>query len=80
MIESGEISYPQLHQSETNENEPDEECTVKNISSHIEINNACEIIRRFLNVKPNSDFNLLYKVENQFTDMMLSQKSKQTKI
>ena len=36
--ESAEISDPQLHQNEIDENEPDEECTVKNIPSHIEIN------------------------------------------
>ena len=45
--ENGEISDPQLHQSEKDENEFDEECIVKNIASHIEINNACEVIRRF---------------------------------
>ena len=32
--ESGEILDPQLHQSETDENELDEEYTVKNIPSH----------------------------------------------
>ena len=50
------------------------------ISHHIEINNACEVIKRFLEIKSNSDFNSFYKLENQLTDMMLLQKSKQTKI
>ena len=49
--ESDEISDSQLHQSETDENEPDEECNVKNISSHIESNNACEVIRHSLKMK-----------------------------
>ena len=74
--ESGEISDPQLHQSEINENELDEECTVKNFSSHIEINNACEVIRRYLEMKPNSDFNSFYKLENQLIDKMFSQKNR----
>ena len=43
--ESGEISDPQLLQSEIDENEPYEECTAKNIPSHIEINNTYKVIR-----------------------------------
>ena len=78
--ESDEISDHQLHQSEIDENEPDEKCTVKNIPLHIEINNAFEVIRHFLEMKPNSDFSSFYKLENHLTYMMLSEKNKQTKI
>ena len=45
---SCEISDPQLHLRKTDENELDKEHTVKNIPSNIEINNACEVIRRFI--------------------------------
>ena len=57
---------------------------MKNVLSklfhHIEINDTCEVVRCFWEIKPNSDFNLFYKLENQLTYMMLSQKSKHTKI
>ena len=39
--ESSKISDPQIHQNKIDENKLDEEFTVKSISSHIEINNAC---------------------------------------
>ena len=54
----------------------------QNIPSYIDINNACEVIRRFLflELQPNSFFNSIYKLKNQLTDMMLSQKSKHNKI
>ena len=60
MEESGKISDPQPHQSETDENELCEECIVKNIPSYIEINNVCEVIRFFFYIKLNSDFNSFF--------------------
>ena len=33
-----------------------------------------------MEIKLNSDFNSFFKLENQLTDMIFSQKSKQTKI
>ena len=44
--------------------------------SHTGINNACEVIKRFLEMKPNSDFNSFYKLENQLIDNMVSLKSR----
>ena len=78
--ERGDISDLQFHQSEIDENELHEEFTLQNMPSHIEINNACDVIRRFLETKPNSDYNSFYNVENPISDMMLLQKSnKETK-
>ena len=74
--ESGEISDPQFHKSEIEENELDEKSSIKIIPSHIEINNACNVTRCFLETEPNSAFNSFYKLEKQITDVMLSQKNK----
>lgn len=77
--ECGETSDPQPDQSEVDEDEFDEECSVNKVPSRVEVNNACDIIRRFLETKPNADFHLFYKLENQITDLLQSQ-NKQSKI
>ena len=52
MEESGEISEPQLYQSEIDENEPDEEWISHSILKLIMVVK----LWRFLEMKPNSDF------------------------
>ena len=48
---------------------------------NIEINKTCDVVRRFLEKKPNSDNNSFYNVKNPTSDMMLLQKSnKETKL
>lgn len=57
-----------------------QKCTIKKVSSHVEVNNICDFIRRFLEGKPNAYLNLFYKLENQISDLFHSQSCKQSKI
>ena len=77
MEESDEISDPQIFKVKQKKTH-----LMKNVLSKISqhIKNACEVIRCFLEIKPISGFISSYKLENQLTDVMLTQKTKQTKI
>lgn len=57
--------------------DPDEKCLVNKSLSPSEVINACDIIRQFLESKPNVDLDIFHKLQNQVTNLLqLEKKSK----
>lgn len=76
---SDEISNCELSKEEMRDNDdyhadPDEKCLVNKSPSPGEVTNACDIIRQFLESKPNVDLDIFYKLENQVTNLLQYEK------
>lgn len=70
---SGEISNCELSEEMRHDNyndNPDEKCLVIKSPSPVEVTNACDIIRQFLESKPNVNLDIFHKLENQVTNLL----------
>lgn len=70
---SGEISNCELSEEMRHDNyndNPDEKCLVTKSPSPVEVTNACDIIRQFLESKPNVNLDIFHKLENQVTNLL----------
>ena len=72
-ISSCELIKQEVQDDEDNEN-PSETCSPNKTPSPLEVTNACNVIRRFLEAKPNINFDLFYKLENQVANLLKGEK------